>query len=292
MKNQIPSSELALNSAGNIYHLGINGTHIADKIILVGDPKRVAMVASFFDTIDFTHENREIKTCTGTFNGVPITVISTGMGVGCIDIVVSELDTIANIDLRSREIKDEHRRHQLVRIGTCGILQPELPIGSVIASRYGLGLDGLMSHYSEGAKGIEAKNIENAFADQLHWKSPLAAPYCYSASAMLLEKIAFDMHQSITCTALGFFGPQGRQLRAAIQREQLTSELCNFQYKDLKIGNLEMECAPIFGLANLLQHDALTVCLGVANRVTHEFMSDYSKEMEQLIKTVLIRITK
>ncbi len=290
MAKKIAPSELVLNPNGTIYHLEIDSCNLADTIILVGDPNRVTMVSAHFDTITFRHQNREMVTHTGTFQGKEISVISTGMGAGCIDIVINEIDALANFDLATATPKEQLKSLQLVRIGTCGILQPEIPIGSAIASQYAIGLDGLYHYYTTELQEGEEEAIASAFVQQLHWPAFFATPYCIEASAPLLHKVAHDMHRGITCTALGFFGPQGRLLRTHITQTQMSEKLAQFHYNHLKIANLEMESAPIYGLANLLGHDALTVCLGVANRTTQEFLTDYKSKMNDLIKTVLARL--
>ncbi len=283
---KIAESELVLNSDGTIYHLAISKDDIADTIILVGDPERVKLVSSFFDVVTFTHSNREMNIHTGTYNGKPISVMSTGMGIGCIDIVVSELDALANIDLKTSTVNEKHRKLQLIRIGTCGVLDENIPVGSFIAGKFALGLDGLLHSYVAHEKSEACQAIEQKVVKELDWHSPKAAPYCFESSQSLLEKVAFDMVQGITVTAAGFFGPQGRTLRAQCETADLPEQLAR------KVGatNLEMECAPLYGLASILGHDALTVCLGVANRAKKEFLQDYHGKMKQLIETILIRL--
>ena len=285
---KIPPSELPLQPNGAIYHIGIHPENLSDKIILVGDPGRVAKISEKFDTVEFTNSHRELTTHTGRYKNKRISVISTGMGTDNIDIVMTELDALANVDLQKMEVKPEHKTLTLVRIGTCGAIQKDIPVGSFIAAQQGFGFDGLLQFYKHNSK--EYDDFVAHFVDFTGWGERLPYPYCIPADQTLLETVAFDMVQGITASAPGFFGPQGRVVRASLAFPNLNEKIEAFEYQGKRITNLEMECSAIYGLGNLLGHSALTVCLAIANRVTHQFLNDYNKEMEQLITKVLDRI--
>jgi uridine phosphorylase len=285
---KIPSSELPLQPNGAIYHIGIRPENLSDKIILVGDPGRVEKISEKFDTVEFKHSHRELTTHTGLYKSKRISVISTGMGTDNIDIVMTELDALANVDLRKMEQKQEHKTLTLVRIGTCGAIQSDITVGACIASKQGFGFDGLLQFYKHNSQ--EYENLVAHFVKFTGWGERLPYPYCYPADKKLLETIAFDMVQGITASAPGFFGPQGRYVRASLAFPHLNKKIEDFEYQNSKITNLEMECSAIYGLGNILGHKTLTVCLAIANRVTHQFLSNYNKEMEQLITKVLDRI--
>ena len=285
---KIPPSELPLQPGGEIYHLGITPQDLANTVILVGDPDRVPTISAKFDTLDFTRQNREIVTHTGTLRNKRITVLSTGMGTDNIDIVLTELDALVNIDLQRMEVKPAHQSLNLIRIGTCGSLQADIPVNSFVAAAYGLGLDGLLHYYKHDASVYQ--ELVSDFITQTHWDAKLPQPYCFSANPELLEQIAFDMYHGITASAQGFFGPQGREVRAAIQYPALNKDITQFSHKGLRVTNLEMECSAIYGLGHLLKHRTLTVCMVVANRITNEFSKDYHQQMDKLIDTVLTRV--
>ncbi|MDR1758810.1 MAG: nucleoside phosphorylase [Bacteroidales bacterium] len=287
---KIKASELPLQAGGQIYHLNLHPEEIATKIILVGDPGRVEDVSKHFDRIDVKRQNRELVTHTGTFNHTPVTVLSTGMGTDNIDIVLNELDALCNIDLKSMEIKEKHTSLTLVRVGTCGILQPEIPLHAVIAAEYGLGMDGLLHFYKH--ENLSDENMVKAFVQHARWNECLPYPYCVPASRSLLDHIAVDMYKGITATAPGFFGPQGRETRAPLHYPHLNNSIESFEYHGHKILNLEMETSAIYGLGALLKHQVLTCCLGIANRVTKEFSSNYHAAMDNLIDMVLDRLTR
>jgi uridine phosphorylase len=285
---KIPPSELPLQPNGTIYHLGILPENISDKIILVGDPERVVKVSEKFNTVEFTNSHRELITHTGLYKNKRISVISTGMGTDNIDIVMTELDALANVDLQKMEQKPKHETLTLVRIGTCGTIQKDISVGSFIAAQQSIGFDGLLQFYKHNPKVYEDFILH--FVKFTGWGERLPYPYCYPADKMLLETIAFDMVHGITASAPGFFGPQGRHVRAELAFPYLNEKIENFVCQGKRITNLEMECSAIYGLGNLLGHRALTVCLAIANRVTHQFLSDYNKEMNELIIKVLDRI--
>lgn len=286
----IKISELPLQPNGNIYHLNLNPSEIADTIILVGDPSRVENVSSKFDTVEFKRSNREINTHTGTKNGKRITVLSTGMGTDNIDIVVTELDALVNIDFETRSVKAERRSLNLIRLGTCGALQPETDINSFVASAYGLGMDGLMWFYD--TPEVDNSKMTAALKQHTNWNTNWPSPYMVEASAMLLKKVAFDMKHGITATSPGFYGPQGREVRLPVARPDMNDLFQSFKYEDFQITNLEMETSALYGLSKAMGHNALTVCVAIANRATKEFSKDYHPAMNLLIDTVLDRLTK
>ena len=288
MAKQIPASELPLQSDGAIYHLNLHPEELADNVILVGDPGRVSMISDLFDTGDIRKQNRELITHTGTFKGKRISVISTGMGTDNIDIVLTELDAVANIDLATRTVKEEHRSLNLVRIGTSGALNPNIECGSFVASAYGFGIDGVLRFYETG--NLIREDIVEAFVRHTGWDRTLPYPYCTAASPELLARIAHDMTKGITVSAPGFFGPQGRDVRAGLKYPDLNQKIETFAYQGAAITNMEMECSAIYGLGNLLGHHALTVCLIIANRVTCKFLDSYHERMEELSRVVLERI--
>lgn len=285
----IPTSEMPLNNDGSIYHLHLQPEQLAPNVILVGDPGRVPEVSKFFDSIEYKVQNRELITHTGTLNGKRVSVISTGMGTDNIYIVVNELDALANVDLKTRTPKTEFQSLNLVRIGTSGSFQAEYEVNSFCAGEYGLGLDGLMNYYSVPDPMFE-HDMERALDTHLKLPMGFARPYVVRASATLLNKIAFDMHKGITATAPGFFAPQGRVVRLPLSYPQQNDLLQSFSFKGIKVANMEMETAALYGLGRALGHRCLTVCLLIANRCTKQFSEDYHAKMEELIKTVLTRL--
>ena len=273
---------------GAIYHLNLHAEELADKVVLVGDPGRVEMFSKMFDTIELKRQNRELVTHTGLYKGKRVSVMSTGMGTDNIDIVLNELDALANIDLKTNEVLPEHRTLKLVRVGTSGALQDDIEVGTPVASAFGLGIDGVLNYYD--STGCLDKELTEAFIQQTAWSSLLPHPYCTPAAPELLEAVAHDMRQGITISAPGFFGPQGRQVRAKLMYPELNHAIEAFDYQGRKVTNMEMECSAIYGLSKVLGHQALTVCLIIANRVTGRFMDSYHDQMEELGRTVLDRI--
>lgn len=288
MKKTIPASELPLQSDGAIYHLNLHPEELADNVVLVGDPGRVAMISGMFDTVDVRKQNRELITHTGTYKGKRVSVISTGMGTDNIDIVLNELDAVANIDLATRTLHDGHRALNLVRIGTSGALNPDIECGGFVASAFGLGIDGVLRYYDTG--DLIREDLVEAFVQHTGWSSRLPYPYCMPASPVLLDRVAFDMAKGITISAPGFFGPQGREVRAKLKYPELNRKIETFDFQGNKVTNMEMECSAIYGLGSLLGHHPLTVCLIIANRVTGKFLDSYHDRMEELCHTVLERI--
>jgi uridine phosphorylase len=287
----IQASELILNPDGSVYHLNLKPEHIAHDIIFVGDQNRVEKISSQFDTIEFSFQKREFKTHTGTLNGKRISVISTGIGPDNIDIVMNELDALVNIDLITRKPKTTLTSLNIVRIGTSGSLQADIPVDSFVMSKYGLGLDNMLRSYL--VDEISNSNMEEAFINHTNWDSRKGRPYVISCSEKLEQLIESDkIHKGITATAGGFYGPQGRVLRLEIQDKNLNFKMDNFKFEGNKITNLEMETAAIFGLSKLLGHNALSLNAIIANRATGTFSEDPYKAVDELIKYTLEKLTK
>nr|WP_262921554.1 nucleoside phosphorylase [Bacteroides caecicola] len=292
IKKYFPPSELIINEDGSVFHLHVKPEQLASKVILVGDPGRVALVASHFESRECEIENREFKTITGTYKGKRITVLSTGIGCDNIDIVVNELDALANIDFRTREEKDDFRQLEMVRIGTCGGLQPYTPEGSFICSEISVGFDGLLNFY-EGRNAVCDLPIERALLNHLGWSGNLCAPapYVIHADEEMVERIArHDMTKGITVSCGGFFGPQGRQLRIPLADPRQNEKIESFVYEGKHITNFEMESSALAGLSRLMGHKATTVCIVIANRVAKEVNTGYKNQIDDLIKLVLERI--
>ena len=286
---KIASSELILNPDGSIYHLNLRPEHIATTIIFVGDQNRVPIVTKHFDSIEFDIQKREFRTITGTYKGKRLTVISTGIGPDNIDIVINELDALVNIDLENRVIKKEFTQLNIVRIGTSGSLQDDIPVDSFVMGKYGLGLDGLLHSYV--AESIFETEIEDAFIKQTDWSDRKARPYIIKGSQVLIDKLSGDeVFQGITATAPGFYGPQGRVLRLAIQDPSLNNKIDSFSFNGTKVTNLEMETSAIYGLSQLLGHNALSMNAIIANRANGTFSADPYKPVEALIKYTLDKL--
>lgn len=285
-----PASELILNSDGSIFHLHLHPEQLADNVILVGDPGRVALVASYFDTQECSVSSREFNTITGTYQGKRISVISTGIGTDNIDIVMNELDALANIDLNSRTEKTTVRSLNIVRIGTSGGMQPDIPLGSFLISVKSIGFDGMLNFYA-GRDKVSDLDFEKAMCTHLEWNKQLAAPYVVDADTELVERIGqTDMLRGVTISANGFYGPQGRVLRLDLADMQLNDKIESFRYGNYKITNYEMEGSAIAGLAKLMGHKAMTVCCIIANRRVEAANTDYKPYIEKLVTTVLDRI--
>jgi uridine phosphorylase len=287
-----PSSELIINEDGSIFHLHVKPEQLADKVILVGDPGRVALVASHFENKECEVESREFKTITGTYKGKRITVLSTGIGCDNIDIVVNELDALVNIDFATREEKRELRSLELVRIGTCGGLQPNTPVGTFVVSEKSIGFDGLLNFYS-GRNAVCDLPFERAFIAHMGWTGNTCIPYPYviDANKELTERIAgSDMVKGVTIAAGGFFGPQGRELRIPLADPHQNEKIESFEYRGYKVTNFEMESSALAGLSRLIGHRATTVCMVIANRLIKEANTGYKNTIDNLIKTVLDRI--
>ena len=293
--NMIPSSELILRPDGSIYHLGLKPQELADKVILVGDPRRVAEVSAQFSKIEFNRQNREFVSCTGVFQDKRISIISTGIGTDNVDIVLNELDALVNIDLEKREIRSIKKSLALVRIGTCGALQEDIPVDSCIVSQVGMGLDVLMNYY-KGSQNVQDLSLQEQFLLQMKdWPALLHKPLFFEGDYELCEKIGKGMHGGITATAPGFYGPQGRQLRLHPLLDNLEDRLGELHFYhlacgDMKICNFEMETSALYGLSLLMGHKATTICAVVANRRRKEFSTDHGKAMRETIRLVLERI--
>lgn len=291
-KRYFEESELIINPDGSAFHLHVRPEDLADKVILVGDPGRVELVASHFDTKECNIESREFHTITGTYNGKRIMVTSTGIGCDNIDIVMNEIDALANIDFNTRTEKEKIRQLDIVRIGTCGGLQPYTPVGTFICSEKSIGFDGLLNFY-EGRNAVCDLAMERALLNHLGWSGNMCAPapYIIDADSELVERIADkDMVRGVTIACGGFFGPQGRQLRIPLTDPKQNEKIEKFEYNGLKITNFEMESSALAGLARLMGHKATTCCMVIANRVAKEANTGYKNQIDDLIKIVLNRI--
>ncbi len=290
-RKQLGDSELILNPDGSIYHLHLLPEDIADTIILVGDPGRVDMIGELLDHVELTKQNREFRTITGTYANKRITVLSTGIGTDNIDIVINELDALVNIDLKNRTIKEEHTTLNLIRIGTSGALQADLPVDTPVAAKISLGFDSLLNFYADRDKAA-ILDMEEKFMDFVNWSPKLHRPYFIPASDELFNKVAFDMAYGITISAPGFYGPQGRYLRLKPWDLEMNDKLSQFEYNGLKITNFEMESSAVYGLGKLLGHNSLTICNIIANRMRREFSKDYKKGVRKTVELVLDRLSK
>ncbi|MFT7050659.1 MAG: uridine phosphorylase [Psychroserpens sp.] len=285
----IKASELILNPDGSVYHLNLLPEHLATTIITVGDPDRVSSVTKHFDSVDFTTHKREFHTQTGTYKRKKITVISTGIGTDNIDIVFNELDALVNIDLEKREIKSKLTSLDIIRIGTSGSIQKEIPIDSFLISEYAAGFDSLLHFYD--SEHVQYFKISEAIKAQTNWFDKKSDPYVVKCSDRLLKKLSSDQTViGFTATNVGFYGPQGRILRLAIQDNGLNDKLANFNYEGKTITNLEMETAGIYGISNLLGHNSVSMNAIIANRATGEFSDDPKGIVDTLIKYTLDKI--
>lgn len=290
MNTYFAESELIINGDGSIFHLHLKPEQLADKVILVGDPGRVALVASHFETKECEVSNREFLTITGTYHGKRITVQSTGIGCDNIDIVLNEMDALANIDFQTRTAKPQLRSLEIVRIGTCGGLQPDVPTGTYVATVKSIGFDGLLNFYA-GRDEVCDLSLEQSFKEYVKWQDKMGNPYVSVSDTGLLNRIADkDMVRGYTIACGGFFGPQGRQLRVPLADPKLNEKIESFDYDGLHITNFEMESSALAGLSSLMGHKALTVCMVIANRVAKKAESNYKNDIDGLITTVLDRI--
>lgn len=286
----IESSELIVTDKGCIYHLGLHPSQIANDIMVVGDPGRVKEVSSRFSSIESKTENREFVTHTGVFNGKRISVLSTGIGTDNIDIVINELDALVNIDLETKMIKEYHTSLNIVRLGTSGALQEDIPVDSFLVSEYAIGFDGVMSFYKTAYEENEIK-IQDEFVKHMNWLSNMNPPYVVNASNPLVEKIGKNERRGITITANGFYGPQGRVLRLPVSVPEMNEKLRTFNCENLKITNYEMETSSLYGLCSMLGHQAATVCVIIANRYAKQYSKDYHPAVGKLIDQTLERMT-
>lgn len=287
---RIAESELIINSDGSIFHLHIRPEQLARNVILVGDPGRVAMFKPYFQTLESEGASREFVWATGIYNNSRITVLSTGIGTDNIDIVMTELDALANIDFATREVKPEHTTLNVVRLGTCGALQPEIPLGAFILSHISIGFDGLMNWYANREE-VTNVDMEQAFMKHMNWPKDLPTPYFVSASQKLIDLFADSTVRGMTISSPGFYGPQGRVVRQGLAMPNMLEDIESFRYEDRKITNFEMEGSAIAGIAGHLGHEAITVCCAIAHRYLKDANTDYKPRVAQLVKLVLDKIS-
>ena len=281
-KQPIPSSELIINEDGSVFHLHIKPEDLADTVIIMGDPDRVNAISYLFDSIEVDKQSREFHTITGKYQGKRVTALSHGIGPDNIDIVMTELDALANIDFKTRLPKLRHRRLSILRIGTCGAAQPDIPLGSYILSHISIGFDGVLNWYKDGEK-IFLKDFEEAFVKHMDWPERLGRPYFVRASDTLIRKFQGWTYKGMTVSAPGFYGPQGRSVRLDLTIPDLIPKLESFEHEGYRVSNIEMESSCLAGLATLLGHDAVTVCLAIANRHIKESNPDYKPLIAQLL---------
>ena len=290
MAKIIPPSELIINPDGSAFHLHLTPPQLTDRIILVGDPARVNMVASFFDTTDYEVQSREFHTIGGTYGGKSIMCLSHGIGPDNIDIVINELDALANIDFATREVREHRRRLTMVRIGTSGALQPELKLGTPVIAEKSIGFDGVLNYYA-GRNEVADLEFEHAFCESVRWNPLWAKPYVVNADEELVDRIGRDdMVRGNTISAVGFYGPQGRELRLPLANPDLNRRIEDFRFNGRKVTNYEMESAPLQGLGRLMGHRAMTVCSIIANRMNSDANPNYKTAVRDLVATVLERI--
>ena len=287
---RIAESELIINSDGSIFHLHIRPEQLARNVILVGDPGRVAMFKPYFQTLECEGASREFVWATGVYNNSRITVLSTGIGTDNIYIVMTELDALANIDFATREVKPEHTTLNVVRLGTCGALQPEIPLGAFILSHISIGFDGLMNWYANREE-VTHVDMEQAFMKHMNWPKDLPTPYFVSASQKLIDLFADSTVRGMTISSPGFYGPQGRVVRQGLAMPNMLEDIESFRYEDRKITNFEMEGSAIAGIAGHLGHEAITVCCAIAHRYLKDANTDYKPRVAQLVKLVLDKIS-
>ncbi|MBO4328397.1 MAG: nucleoside phosphorylase [Bacteroidales bacterium] len=291
MNQAIPASQLVLNNEGAVYHLALHPEELADDVILVGDPGRTDMIAAFFDKIEVKRQNRELWSRTGYYNGKRITVLSTGMGTDNLDIVMNELDTLANIDLKTRMPKEQHRALNLIRLGTSGALQADIPVeDSYVATRYAIGLDGLLYFYGKN-KEVNEIAMRDAFIEQMDYPKDLPMPYVVEGSRTLFDRLAQGYFEGMTATAPGFYAPQGRALRMKLAYPENNRKLEAFRYQGWRVCNFEMESSALYGLGKMMGHHCLTICAVIANRVSEKFCADYHPYVEKLVKNTLDRLS-
>ena len=291
MKKVFPASQLIINDDGSVFHLHLRPEFLADKVMLVGDQDRVNMVASFFDegSIECDVQSREFHTITGRYHGKRISCVSTGIGTDNCDIVLNELDALANIDFATRTEKDEHRQLEIIRVGTCGGMQEDIPLGTFLVSQKSIGFDGVLAFY-EGRDRIADLGFEHALVDYIHYPEKAARPYVVAADPELVNRIAKDdMMRGCTIAANGFYGPQGRVLRCNIAVPDINERITDFRYEGQRITNYEMEGSAIAGLSLLMGHKAMTVCCVIAQRKVEAANTDYKPRIRQLVQTVLER---
>ncbi len=283
-------SELVLNTDHSVYHLGLHPHQIADTVIVVGDQHRVPIISKYFDKIEHKVLNREFCTHTGTYNGKSITALSTGIGVDNIDIVMNELDALVNIDLSGRSQKEQQDSLRIVRLGTCGALNAEIPVGSFVHSKYAIGLDGVL-HYYKSEFDEDEVALTKTYMEHTGWNLKGISPYSVRSDQELGTLFQDGYHQGITITACGFYGPQGRKLRLPISMTGLNASMSNLRFRGIPVANYEMESSALFGLGAMMGHRCTTVCTVVANRLRNEFLSDHHAPIKRLISQVLESLT-
>lgn len=287
---KIPESELIINGDGSVFHIHIRPEQLADKVILVGDPGRVEMFRPLLEKVECENASREFVWITGLYNGCRVTVLSTGIGTDNIDIVMTELDALANVDFATREVKPEHKTLDVLRIGTCGAIQPEIPLGSYIFSHISIGCDGLLNWY-ENRDSIALTDFEEAFKKHTHWDRHLPDPYFVRASDKLIAKFADCTVKGMTVSASGFYGPQGRVVRQGLAMPNMLEDFESFEFGGYKITNFEMEGSALAGLAAKLGHNAGTVCCAIAHRYLKDANTDYKPRVLELVKLALEKLT-
>ena len=285
----INPAELVLNSDGSVYHLHLKPEHIAENVILVGDQDRVGRISRHFDKIEHKIQNREFVTHTGYYKSCRISAISTGIGTDNIDIVMNELDAAVNVNLKSRTLKKDRRSLNLIRIGTSGSIQADIPVGSFLLSEFGLGFDGLIYYYKHQFNQKE-KQLADKINDHMHWPSELAKPYIIEASSKLVSALEGEMIKGITATATGFYGPQGRSIYLENALPDINKHLTSFQFQEHRITNFEMETSALFGLGKQMGHHCATCCAIIANRISNQYAENYKLIVDDLIQVVLDRI--
>ena len=288
---RIPESELIINSDGSVFHLHIRPEQLAQNVILVGDPGRVAMIRGLFSEVECEGASREFVWATGLYNGKRITALSTGIGCDNIDIVMTELDALANIDFETREVKPEHTTLNILRLGTCGAIQPEIPLGAFILSHISIGCDGLLNWYDE-RDSIALLDFEEAFKDHVHWDRHLPDPYFVKASDKLIELFSDCTVKGMTVSASGFYGPQGRIVRQGLAMPDMLENFETFEFKGYKITNFEMEGSAIAGMAAKLGHEAATLCCAIAHRYHKDANTDYKPRVNELVRLAFGRMTE
>jgi len=287
---RLKESELIINPDGTIYHLNLKPGDIAKNIILVGDPGRVPKISKYFDKVLHTSQNREIVTHTGELNGKLLTVMSSGMGTDNIDIVLNELDALVNIDFQTRTSKDKLSSLNIIRLGTSGAIQEDIPINSFAVSSHGIGFDGMLKFYA--SEQVTDTRLSEEFIRQVNWPEDLPYPYIANCSDDLRNKIGKGLNTGMTATAPGFYGPQGRVLRVPLQYPELMNKMQHFKFDDKRIINFEMETSALYGLGKLLGHNTLTVCDVIANRALNTYSKIHQEVIEDLIKLVLERVSE
>lgn len=291
MQNRIiPSSELIINDDGTIFHLHLKPEQLADTVILVGDPARVRMISKYFDSVEYDVSNREFHTITGSYKGTRMSVLSTGIGIGNIDICMTELDALANIDFATRQVKEQHRRLTLVRLGTSGALQADIKVGDIIFGKTSVGFDGLLSYYA-GRDEICDLELEQAFVDHTSWSEPMPRPYFVDANAEIWEHFKDSVTEGITIAAPGFYAPQGRWVRLQPAVPDLNEKIESFRFGERRITNYEMEGSALAGLAALMGHRAATICTIIAQRIALDACTDYKPFVERMICMALDKLS-